>query len=260
MRYVVSLSGGIASAVAADRAIERYGRENVILWFADTSWEDEDLYRFLGDCMERWGDVLITHRDGRTPLQVAEDVKLIPNQKRAPCSRVLKQEPFLAFLRTIPKPCTVLLGLDWREMHRHQRPKEAYEAVEGVTVDFPLLWPPLTDQYATIVESWGVRIPRLYTMGFPHNNCGGRCVRQGRAEWLRLRGTMPERFEEVRDWEEEQRAKGGARAKYAIQRDRRGGEYKPMTLAQLEAEFGGDPHKIEIVEMPDDRFGCFCEL
>lgn len=45
MRYIVSLSGGTASAVAAERAIVRYGRRNVLLWFADTAWEDEDLYR-----------------------------------------------------------------------------------------------------------------------------------------------------------------------------------------------------------------------
>ena len=40
--HIVSLSGGIASAVAADRVIGRYG-DDVELWFADTSWEDDDL-------------------------------------------------------------------------------------------------------------------------------------------------------------------------------------------------------------------------
>ena len=49
MKHIVSLSGGTASAIAGDRVINRYGKENVILWFADTSWEDEDLYRFLED-------------------------------------------------------------------------------------------------------------------------------------------------------------------------------------------------------------------
>ena len=45
MKHIVSLSGGTASAVAANRVIQRKGKDNVILWFADTSWEDEDLYR-----------------------------------------------------------------------------------------------------------------------------------------------------------------------------------------------------------------------
>ena len=90
MKYIMSLSGGVASAVAAERAIKRYGRENVTLWFADTKWEDEDLYRFLDDLMKRWGGELITYTDGRTPLQVSIDAKIIPNSFLAPCTFTLK--------------------------------------------------------------------------------------------------------------------------------------------------------------------------
>lgn len=49
--HVVSLSGGLGSAVAGERAIQRYGRENVSFWFSDVWKEDEDLYRFLWDLM-----------------------------------------------------------------------------------------------------------------------------------------------------------------------------------------------------------------
>ena len=55
MKHIVSLSGGTASAVAADRVLKRYGAEDTTLWFADTSWEDEDLYRFLKDLEAYWG-------------------------------------------------------------------------------------------------------------------------------------------------------------------------------------------------------------
>lgn len=257
MRYVVSLSGGIASAVAADRAIERYGRNNVDLWFADTMWEDEDLYRFLDNCIERWGGFYSRERVGMNPLEVAESERIIPNQKIATCSRVLKQKPFKVHLLSLPKPVTVLLGLDWKEMHRHEAPRNAYEAVGGVSVDFPLLWPPLEADYASIIASWGIEIPRLYKLGFPHNNCGGRCVRQGQKEWLRLRDTFPERFAEVRDWEARQQALGDNRANYAILRDRTGGTLKPLSLAELERR------NLPVEDMPeavDDRFGCFCEV
>ena len=47
MKHVFSISGGASSAICADRVIKKYGKENVILWFADTAWEDKDLYRFL---------------------------------------------------------------------------------------------------------------------------------------------------------------------------------------------------------------------
>ncbi|HEU5013923.1 MAG TPA: hypothetical protein VFT66_15490 [Roseiflexaceae bacterium] len=255
MNYIVSLSGGVASAVAADRAIQRYGREAVTLWFADTSWEDEDLYRFLDDCMQRWGGDLIRYCDGRTPLEVAEDVKLIPNQRRAPCTLKLKIEPFVKYIKAQPKPLTVLLGLDWKEQHRMVRPKANYEAIDGVTVDYPLMWKPLIyEPYQEIVTRWGIAPPRMYAAGFPHSNCGGRCVKQGVGEWNRLRLWEPARFAEVRDWEQAQRAKGGARANYAICRDSTGGDVKPLTL--LEIEQRAQPADDE--PSMDDMFGCMC--
>ena len=102
MIHVASLSGGVSSAFATDRAIERYGRENVKIWFADTSWEDDDLHRFMGECMARWGGELLYYKDGRTPLEVADDEHIIPNYRLAPCTRVLKIEPFMRFLLTLP--------------------------------------------------------------------------------------------------------------------------------------------------------------
>lgn len=255
MHYIVSLSGGVASAVAADRAIERYGRENVTLWFSDVLWEDEDNYRFLVDCMRRWGGELVTYRDGRTPLQVAEDKQIIPNQRIAPCSLELKIKPFVKFLHTSPKPATVLLGLDWKEQHRMARPKANYEAIDGVTVDYPLMWKPIIYMpYQEIVRSWGIAPPRMYAAGFSHANCGGRCVKQGVGDWNRLYFWEPARFAEVRDWEQAQRAKGGARATYAICRDSTGGDVKPLTLAQIEQRATPPDDK----ESTEDMFACMC--
>ena len=256
MQHIVSLSGGISSALAADRVINRYGRENTTLWFADTSWEDEDLYRFMDDCMVRWGGELVRYQDGRTPLEVAQDVSLIPNQKRAPCTRILKIEPFVKYLETVDKPLTIHLGLDWSEMHRMEAPKRNYEAIEGVTVDYPLMWKPyeMRNYFDVVRLEWGIKIPRLYEMGFPHNNCGGRCVKQGIREWKRLRINMPERFDEVRDWEQAQRAKGGARADYAIARRTVGGETVPLPLTELEADWQPDTTQ----PTQEDMFACFC--
>ena len=68
MNHIVSLSGGSASAVTADRVIKAYGSNSVTLWFADTLWEDEDLYRFLKDLEARWNKKIVRYTDGRTPL------------------------------------------------------------------------------------------------------------------------------------------------------------------------------------------------
>jgi len=127
MKHIVSLSGGTASAVAADRVLKRYGEENTTLWFADTSWEDEDLYRFLIDLEAYWGVTIVRYTDGRTPLEVAEKQNIIPNQKIAPCSSVLKIKPFTKYIKAMSKPLTVHLGLDYTETHRAERPKAEYE-------------------------------------------------------------------------------------------------------------------------------------
>lgn len=256
MYYISSLSGGVSSALATDRAIQRYGRDKVTLWFADTQWEDEDLYRFLDDCLKRWGGGLLTYQEGRTPLQVAEDKHIIPNQKLAPCSFRLKIDPFTEFLQNSETPVTILLGLDWTEMHRTEAPKRNYEQIEGVSVDFPLLWKPyeLRNYFDIVRHDWGIEPPRLYQMGFPHNNCGGRCVRQGVREWQRLKIHFPERFAEVRDWEQAQRAKGGKRANYAIARNQSGGEVKPFTLAEIEQRDTPQPGE----PVQEDMFACFC--
>jgi hypothetical protein len=256
VRYVVSLSGGVASAVSAERAIGRYGRDAVALRFADTSWEDADLYRFLDDLMVRWGGELIRHRDGRTPLQVAEDKQMIPNSNAAPCSHELKIGPFTRMDREGPKPVTSLLGLDWREMHRVERMRAKYAALadRGLFVDFPLLWKPYEFRpYVDVVRSWGIAPPRLYALGFKHNNCGGRCVKQGIREWLRLRDVFPERFAEVSAWEQEQRAKGGPRADFAIVSDRQGGQRHPLPLAAL-----AERKAPAASAGQDDLFSCYC--
>ena len=250
------MSGGTASAVAADRVLKRYGAEDTTLWFADTSWEDEDLYRFLIDLEEYWGVTIVRYTDGRTPLEVAEKQNIIPNQKIAPCSQVLKTRPFKAYIKDLPKPLTVHLGLDFTEMHRATRPKLEYEKLSGVTVDLPLLWEPVAKPpHRYTVEEWGIETPRLYKLGFPHNNCGGRCVRQGIKEWLRLKHTFPDRFTEVADWEQEQRAKGGARADYAIARDQSRGRATALPLYDIPMVKG---EQLPLGTSNEDVFSCFC--
>tara|TARA_B100000686_G_C16508159_1_gene820675 strand:- start:143 stop:892 length:750 start_codon:yes stop_codon:yes gene_type:complete len=247
LKHIVSLSGGTASAVAANRVMQRKGKDNVILWFADTSWEDEDLYRFLIDLENFWDKEIVRYKDGRNPLQVGEDVKFILNSRIRACSRILKQEAFRKYLKKLEKPVTIHLGMDWTEEHRMAAPKNNYEQFEGVKVSFPLMWKPwYKSKYSKIVEKWGIEIPRLYKMGFPHNNCGGRCIAQGKREWKRLGHYFPERYNEVMNWEEKMREElGTAKGKTIL---------KDITLRDLK--------KVKVKNIPnftaEDSYGCFC--
>ena len=53
---IVMYGGGLTSYEAAKRSIDKYGRESVEIWFADTRMEDEDLYRFNRDV-----EILLQH-------------------------------------------------------------------------------------------------------------------------------------------------------------------------------------------------------
>lgn len=53
-RFVMSFSGGLCSWFAARRLVDRYGPSRVILLFADTLMEHDDLYRFLDDAGPTW--------------------------------------------------------------------------------------------------------------------------------------------------------------------------------------------------------------
>ena len=250
MNHIVSLSGGTASAVVADRVLNKYGREKVKLCFMDTKWEDEDLYRFLDDLESYWELKIIRLEDGRTPLQVGEDINFILNSRVKACSRILKQELFRKYIKQIEKPLTIHLGLDWSEEHRMAAPKKNYEQIKGVSVDYPLIWKPLpVKKYSEIVESWGIEIPRLYKLGFPHNNCGGRCIAQGKKEWRRLLNEFPERYKEVSDWEQKMRGNLKTATNKTI--------VKGITLEELAKEKKDQLHLFE--GTAEDSFGCFCD-
>jgi 3'-phosphoadenosine 5'-phosphosulfate sulfotransferase (PAPS reductase)/FAD synthetase len=247
MKHVVSLSGGTASAVVGDLVLKKYGRDNVTLFFMDTNWEDEDLHRFLKDLESYWEKEIVRVKDGRTPLQVGEDVKFMLNSRVRQCSIQLKIKPFKEMILKHEKPVTIHLGLDWSEEHRMATPKKQYEEIKGVFVDYPLIWKPITTKkYSEIVESWGIEIPRMYKMGYPHNNCGGRCIAQGRATWKRTQHFFPERYQEVQDWEEKmEKWLPTAKGKTIV---------KGTSLKEL-AKVGQDQMSMFTAE---DSYGCFC--
>ena len=257
MKRLVSVSGGMQSAVCAQRVIDRYGADGLTLFFADTLAEDADLYRFLDDLERRWGVPIHRHTEGRTPLQVAEDEHIIPNQKIAPCTHRLKIEPFLAHLKAHPKPVTVYLGMAWWERHRMDTPRKRYEAVEGVTVDYPSLWKPVDyTPPAERIRAWGIEPPRQYAEGYQHGNCAGACVKQGKGDWLRLLRWKPDLYRTYEQWEAGMRAKGPPFDGYAFCRDERGGTVRPVTLQELRETAAGRAEAQPSLFDLDDAEGC----
>jgi hypothetical protein len=231
MKNVVMFSGGIGSWAAARRVVDRNGPKGTVLLFADTRIEDPDLYRFLDEAAENIGVGITRLVEGRTPWEVFRDVRFLGNTRIDPCSRVLKREPMRRWLEENcdPADTVVTLGFDWTEVHRLDRARPFWAPW---TVAAPLCDPPYRDKQALMsdLRDAGIEPPRLYDLGFPHNNCGGGCVKAGVSHFALLHDRLPEVYAEWERHEQELRSELG---NVAILRDRRDHQTKPLTLSDL---------------------------
>lgn len=257
---VVMFSGGITSWATGRRVSQRHGRENLTLLFADTLIEDEDLYRFLAEAAANVGGELVKIADGRTPWQVFSDVRLLGNTRMDPCSKILKRQLMRRWLEgnCDPASTTVYLGFDWTELHRLERAQRYWSPwrVEAPLTEAPYL---TRREFLAALEAEGIEPPRLYTLGFQHNNCGGFCIKAGQAQFAHLLRTLPERYRWHEEKEEALRAELGKDV--AILRDRRwtgegrGGEdTKPLTLRAFRERIELQPSLYDEL----DWGGCGC--
>lgn len=198
MKHIVSFSGGLGSWMAAKRVAERYGTDNLYLVFTDVLFEDEDLYRFLPEAAENVGGELVWITDGRTPYDVFREKRYMGNTRTAHCSEALKSTPFYKwvddFMADNPlEEVIIYLGIDWTESHRldNARKRRPKYTIEAPLCDKPLL---SGVDIREALKGEGIDLPRLYKMGFSHNNCGGACVKAGQGQWERVLKEMPERY------------------------------------------------------------------
>jgi len=176
-RVICTISGGMASAYMAVLALRIYPRADIVFYFNDTGWEDEDLYRFLRDVEQHCQISILHDNDGRNVEGVAYDNHALPNNRMPFCSRHLKAARLQEYIRSGD---TVLFGIDRTEGHRAKRLIERYadiareKKLENISIRFPLIEHNIMkDEIQMYFEANNIPIPRLYTLGFKHNNCGG---------------------------------------------------------------------------------------
>jgi hypothetical protein len=209
-------SGGIGSWACAKRVAAEHGTENLYLLFSDVKGsnpdphvgEDEDTYRFIKEAADNVGGTLVTVSDGRDIWEVFKDVRYLGNSRIAQCSHILKQKPARKWLdeNCDPEETVIYVGIDWSEIHRLPSIERNYKPYVAKA---PLTEKPYMDKKQMIewAKSEGLKTPRLYDLGFAHNNCGGGCVRAGQGQFKQLLQIMPDRFavweakeQEIRDY------------------------------------------------------------
>ena len=256
-KHVVMFSGGAGSWAAAKRVIAQRGRRNVILLFADTLIEDPDLYRFLEDAEKNMGVPITRISDGRTPWQVFEDVRFIGNSRVDPCSLHLKRALLDKWRddNLDPERAVIYVGLGWYEPGRVERLLSRMAATPW-TYRCPMAEGELLDPADVLarMEAEGIRRPRLYEMGFSHNNCGGFCVKAGQAHFALL---LQKKREYYLFNEAEELRLRGLGINGTILSDRRGdGKKKPMTLRDFRLRLEKDAAAFDC----NDVGGCGCAI
>lgn len=256
MKHLVQFSTGAGSAEVAFRVYAKHGPDDTVLITADTMVEDDDNWRFARECVAQMPGVEWTVlRDGRTPMQVGMDERVVPNNRFATCSRRLKRDLIRRYMNEHydPADSIVYLGFDWTEEHRMVA---SYEPWKPWTIEAPPMEPPYLTK-VDIIEAHralGIEPVRLYEAGFSHANCGGACVRGGQAQWRLLLTWDRERYLE---WERDEEAiREHLDKNVSILRDRRGGTSKPLPLRVFRNRLEGNPDDYDA----DEWGACGCTL
>jgi hypothetical protein len=270
--HIIFFSGGQSSFVVADYVKKMFPNDQILLYFTDTLFEDEDLYRFIYEVSDKLELPLLIHADGLNPLEYMEKENFLYNSMIANCSKFLKVRVAERYLRKgiVPKiekwynkhfikqdnftdNPILYFGITFMESHRSNAIIKNWQPFE---ISMPLM-----EKYIDVdklYKQYNIEIPRLYKLGFSHNNCGGRCIKGGQGHWLHLLKTDYKAFEQMRDFELMMNskiniAKETKGVKYSFLK-RRGKNY---TLRELENDYHNRPNNIDIFDI--GGCGCFID-
>ena len=253
MTYQISFSGGLGSAVSALLAVENGVDFNLI--FADTLIEDEDLYRFNRDVARACGKEIIHLTDGRTPWDVYVDKRWIGNTRTAHCSTELKTIPIKKWLdENAELNDPLVLGMDFSEMDRIARAQKQWAPRPVISlINIYNVWRP---EWPDVLARHDIEPPRLYKMGYEHNNCGGFCCKAGLVQFERLLRNNPERFKYHEDEMERVMQEIGPTAKPFLRQSYQG-ETQYLTLKDFRK--GVEEKTMELPMFDDAGCGCFTD-
>lgn len=219
--HIIFFSGGKSSFAVAHLVKERFPNDNILLYFTDTLWEDEDLYRFIHEASEKLELPMLYHCVGLTPPQLMVKERFLYNSRVGNCSKKLKVKPAADYLKKGLKPkiekwynkqflkekidplsegfaenTTLYFGIGWDEMHREDDIRANWKQFK---VEMPLIEEVIDNE--KILKLYDIKRPRLYDMQFVHNNCKGRCVKAGQGHFKNLLMKDDDTFQRLKEQE-----------------------------------------------------------
>lgn len=189
-RRIAWFSCGAASAVAA-----KISNPDLIA-YCETGSEDEDNSRFMRDC-EPWFGKSITRLDNgiyKDTWDVWSKRRYIAGINGAPCTGELKVNPRLAFQEPDD---THIFGYT-ADAGDIQRAEALRENWPDLRIETPLIERGITKAACfNLIENAGIRLPRVYAMGFPNANCIPCGKATSPAYWALVRQQFPSEFDRM---------------------------------------------------------------
>ena len=237
----VWFSCGAASAAALKLTVEKYGAESVRAVNNPVVEEHHDNRRFARDVADWAGVEIETALNSNYPLASVVDVfdrrKGMAFPHGAPCTVELKKRARQEWEKNNRVDWHVL-GFTSDERRRHERfVMTERDNVLPILIDAGMT----KDDCANMIRRAGIRLPEIYSHGFPNANCIGCVKATSPTYWNLVRREFPEVFQH----RAEQSRRLGARL-VRVKNER-------IFLDELDPLAKGRPLKA----MPD--CGLFCE-
>ena len=193
----VWFSSGAASAVAAKKTIELYGNDHEIRIINNPIKEEhQDNLRFLKD-VENWiGKKIEFATNPKFPnasaYEVWEKRRYMSGVSGAPCTFELKKKARQIWEEQ-NKPDFHVLGFTFDEIKRHERfVVNERENLLPVLINLKIT----KEDCFKIINEAGIKLPEIYSLGYPNANCIG-CVKSTSSTyWNLVRNKHPDVFKE----------------------------------------------------------------
>jgi 3'-phosphoadenosine 5'-phosphosulfate sulfotransferase (PAPS reductase)/FAD synthetase len=202
LRHILSLSGGKDSAALAVFMRDRVDEMEYI--FHDTEKELPETYEYLSRLEAHLGKrIFRTRPDYSFDKWLEVFGGMIPSNHRRWCTKLLKLKPFESYVGD--DPVINYVGL------RADEPREGFVSKkDNIQTVFPFREAGLgLEDIVRILEESGLGMPTFTKWGRTRSGCYF-CFYQQKIEWVRLKETHPDLFEQAKQYEYANRINGNA--------------------------------------------------
>lgn len=199
-RHVLGLSGGRDSAALAVFMRQTYPDLPIEYFFTDTGKELPEVYEFLGRLEGFLGrPIAYLNPDRDFDFWLKEYGNFLPSPRTRWCTRQLKLRPFEKWIKNDLEAGTEIIS--YVAIRADEPARAGMQATNpNLKITFPLREHGL-DKAAVVelLESSGLGLPTYYNWR-SRSGCTF-CFYQQKIEWVRLKRTHPEAFEEAKAYE-----------------------------------------------------------